>query len=68
MKTDKATRDQSGAMRGSGVSSERMRNAEPRPDTSRSSGDRAGEVSSSRPASEDLILHDDDEAELDLPR
>ena len=68
MKTDQATRDRTGALRGSGAPSDRMRNAEPTPDESRSSGERRGEMNSRPPASSDLILHDDDEAELDLPR
>ena len=68
MKTDQAARDKTGALRRSGASSERMRNAEPTPDESRSSGERPGDMNISRTASGDLILHDDDEAELDLPR
>ena len=66
-----SSRDETGAMRGSGRSSDskerrqgipvdRVRNAESTEERSRS--DR------SRSPQDDLILHDDDEAELDLPR
>jgi hypothetical protein len=62
-KTDQPSepsRDSSGAVRGSGRSSERMRNAEESSEKDR--------LERTRPAQDDLILHDDDEAELDLPR
>ena len=55
-----SSREDSGAVRGSGRSSDTVRNAESTGERSRS--DR------SRSAQDDLILHDDDEAELDLPR
>ena len=72
-KTDQSTqpsRDGSGAVRGSGRSSDReqrrpgvadsVRNAEESSDKNRSER--------TRPTQDDLILHDDDEAELELPR
>jgi hypothetical protein len=55
-----SSRDDSSAGRGSGPSSDTVRNAESTGERSRS--DRG------RPVQDDLILHDDDEAELDLPR
>ena len=55
-----SSREDSGAVRGSGRSSDTVRNTESPGERSRS--DR------SRSAQDDLILHDDDEAELDLPR
>ena len=55
-----ASRDDTRAGRGSYRSSDTVRNAE-------STGDK-GRSERSRPAQDDLILHDDDEAELDLPR
>jgi hypothetical protein len=57
---DQANKDSSDALKGSGRSAESMRNAEPKP--SEEKFDREW------PARDDLILHDDDEAELELPR
>ena len=68
MKTDQSTRDKTGALTGSGRSSERMRNAEPKPNADRDKVDRGSDSSYGRSGQDDLILHDDDEAELDLPR
>jgi hypothetical protein len=67
MRTDQPTRDDTGALRGSGAAAEQMRNAESKRDSKRTSNER-GDSSRQRPAQDDLILHDDDEAELDLPR
>jgi hypothetical protein len=61
MKRDQAHRDSSDALKGSDRTRESLRNAEPKP-SERTSFDR------DRPARDDLILHDDDEAELELPR
>ena len=57
-KLDETTAD---ALKGSDRSRESLRNAEPTP-SQRKSFERE------RPARDDLILHDDDEAELELPR
>jgi hypothetical protein len=57
---DQANRDSSDALKGSGRDAESMRNAEPK-----TSEQKFGRE---RPAEDDLILHDDDEAELELPR
>jgi hypothetical protein len=43
-------------------------NAEPGSASERDERERAQQVGRSRAAEADLILHDDDEAELDLPR
>jgi hypothetical protein len=56
----RTSRDESGAERGSGRSSDAVRNAESTRDK--------GRPERTRPTQDDLILHDDDEAELDLPR
>jgi hypothetical protein len=68
MRTDQATRDETGALRGSGAASERARNAEPDRDWERKKSERSGENTRRRSGQDELILHDDDEAELDLPR
>lgn len=52
----------------SGRVEESARNAGPRPDAERQERERAEQAARSRSADEDLVLHDDDEAELDLPR
>jgi hypothetical protein len=59
-----ASREETGAVRGSGRSSDTVRNAESTGEKSRGEG----RADRSRPAQDDLILHDDDEAELELPR
>jgi hypothetical protein len=60
-KDQQSKRDSSDSLTGSGPSSDSMRNAEPKPSDGRS-------VPRDRTAQDDLILHDDDEAELELPR
>jgi hypothetical protein len=67
MRTDQATRDETGALRGSGAAPERARNAEPGRDDERKRSERS-DSRRQRSDQDDLILHDDDEAELDLPR
>jgi hypothetical protein len=59
-----SSREDSGAVRRSGGSSDMVRNAE----STGEKGRDEGRSDRSRPAQDDLILHDDDEAELDLPR
>ena len=59
-----ANLDDTDAVRGSGRSSETVRNAESTGEKRRDEG----RSDRSRAAQEDLILHDDDEAELELPR
>ena len=68
MRTDQPTRDDTGALRGSGAAAERMRNAEPKRDAERKRNEHGSDSSRQRSSQEDLILHDDDEAELELPR
>ena len=69
MRTDQATRDETGALRGSGAASDRVRNAESKRDRDRGTTQRGtGEINRERSTQDDLILHDDDEAELELPR
>jgi len=60
-KDQQPKRDNSDSLMGSGPSGESTRNAEPQP-SERQNPQR------DRPAQDDLILHDDDEAELELPR
>jgi hypothetical protein len=52
----------------SGRAPEAARNAERRSDFGRREADRGDQPGRSRSTSEDLFLHDDDEAELELPR
>jgi hypothetical protein len=60
-KDQQTKRDNSDSLMGSGRSGDSMRNAEPKPSERQNS-------QRDRPAQDDLILHDDDEAELELPR
>lgn len=60
-------RDDTEAFAEAGRIEEAARNAEPQSDGERQELDRA-EQGRRRAAEEDLLLHDDDEAELDLPR
>lgn len=54
-------RQDSDALQGSDRNRESVRNAEPKPPERKS-------LERERSARDDLILHDDDEAELELPR
>jgi hypothetical protein len=72
-KTDQSqpSRDSSGAVRGSGRSSEREERRPGVPGDSVRNSESPSEKNRSertRPTQDDLILHDDDEAELELPR
>jgi hypothetical protein len=60
-KDQQSKREHSDSMSGSRPSGESTRNAEPKPSERE-------DVQRQRPAQDDLILHDDDEAELELPR
>ena len=52
----------------SGRVEEAARNAEPQSGRERRERERAEQVARRQKAEEDILLHDDDEAELDLPR
>ena len=65
MRKDQVNRDQLGELRGAGRIDESGRSKQPMP---AATPEREEITGRHRTEDDDLVLHDDDEAELDLPR